>query len=157
MNMSEWKPHITVAAVVESGGRFLVVEESIEGRIVFNQPAGHVEAGETLLEAVARETLEESGRTFTPEALIGVYSWTKPETEITYLRFAFTGSVGERDPARKLDEGIIDAVWKSRDELQAQPGKLRSPLVMRAINDYLAGRRYHLDLLHILHNEAHDE
>ncbi len=152
--MSDWNPHVTVAAVVEREGRFLVVEENAQERIVFNQPAGHVEDGESLIEAVIRETLEESGRTFTPEALIGVYSWTNPATNITYLRFAFTGSISERDPTRKLDEGIIDAVWRSRDELLAQPDKLRSPLVMRVIDDYLAGRRYHLDLLHILHDEA---
>jgi len=152
--MSEWNPHVTVAAVVEREGRFLVVEENVQDRIVFNQPAGHVEEGESLIEAVTRETLEESGRTFTPEALVGVYSWTNPANEITYLRFAFTGTISERDPARKLDEGIIDAVWKSRDELLSQPDKLRSPLVMRVIDDYLSGRRYHLDLLHILHDEA---
>ncbi len=152
--MSDWNPHVTVAAVVEREGRFLVVEENAQERIVFNQPAGHVEDGESLIEAVIRETLEESGRTFTPEALIGVYSWTNPANNITYLRFAFTGSISERDPALKLDEGIIDAVWRSRDELLAQPDKLRSPLVMRVIDDYLAGRRYHLDLLHILHDEA---
>lgn len=155
--MSEWKPHITVAAVVEQNGRFLVVEENIEGRIVFNQPAGHVEQGESLIEAVERETLEESGRCFTPEALVGVYSWTNPGNDVTYLRFAFTGTVSERDPSRLLDEGIIDAVWMSRDELLAQPGKLRSPLVMRVIDDYLAGRRFRLDLLHLLHNEVHNE
>ena len=155
--MSEWKPHITVAAVVEQNGRFLVVEENIEGRIVFNQPAGHVEQGETLIDAVARETLEESGRRFTPQALVGVYSWTNPGNDVTYLRFAFTGTVSERDPSRPLDEGIIDAVWMSRDELLAQPDKLRSPLVMRVIDDYLAGRRFHLDLLHLLHDEGHDE
>jgi len=154
--MSEWKPHITVAAVVEREGRFLVVEENVEGRIVFNQPAGHVEQGESLLEAVVRETLEESGRRFTPDALVGVYSWRNPENDITYLRFAFTGSVTERDPSRKLDEGIINAVWMSRDELLAQSNKIRSPLVMRAIDDYLAGRRFRLDLLHILHDEAHN-
>src|SRR5512139_1109885 len=105
--MVEWKPHVTVAAVVERDGRFLVVEENVEGHIVFNQPAGHVEQGESLLEAVERETVEESGRTFTPEALIGLYSWTNAGNDITYLRFAFTGGVSERDPARKLDEGII--------------------------------------------------
>lgn len=155
--MTDWKPHITVAAVVERDGRFLVVEESVDDRIVFNQPAGHIEEGESLLEAVARETLEESGRHFTPEALVGVYSWTNPENQVTYLRFAFTGSVSERDPARKLDDGIIDAMWMSREELLSQPDKLRSPLVMRTIEDYLAGRRFHLDLLHILHDEAHVE
>lgn len=153
--MSEWNPHITVAAVVEQDGRFLVVEENVEGKTVFNQPAGHVEEGETLLEAVAREALEETARTFIPSALVGVYSWTSPDTEITYLRFAFTGSVSERDPARQLDEGIIDAVWMSHEELMAQSNKLRSPLVLRAIDDYQAGRRYHLDLLHELHAKAH--
>ena len=155
--MTEWKPHVTVAAVIEREGRFLVVEESVEGRLVFNQPAGHVEAGESLLEAVSRETLEESGRTFTPEALIGVYSWTNPGNDITYLRFAFTGNVSERDATRKLDEGIIDTLWMSRDELLAQSTKLRSPMVMRAIDDYLAGRRFHLDLLHFLHDGAYIE
>ncbi|HEY0720507.1 MAG TPA: NUDIX hydrolase [Gammaproteobacteria bacterium] len=152
--MSEWRPHITVAAVIEREGRFLVVEEKVDGRVVINQPAGHVERGESLLEAVERETLEESGRHFVPEALVGVYSWTNPDTDITYVRFAFTGSCSERDPARSLDTGIIDARWMSREELLAQPERLRSPLVLRVINDYLAGRRFHLDLLHILHNEA---
>lgn len=155
--MSEWKPHITVAAIVERAGRFLMVEEDVEGSIVFNQPAGHLEEGETLTEAVTRETLEESGRRFVPEALIGVYSWTNPSNGITYMRFAFTGSCSERDPAHKLDEGIIGTVWMTRDELLAQSNKLRSPLVIRTIDDYLSGRRYHLNLLHMIHDEAHDE
>lgn len=152
--MSEWKPHITVAAVIERAGRFLIIEEQVEGRLVYNQPAGHLEEGETLVEAVVRETLEESGRHFAPDALVGVYSWTNPANGITYMRFAFTGSVSEREPARQLDEGILDAKWMSREELQAQPEKLRSPLVMRVIDDYLTGRRFHLNLLHILHDEA---
>lgn len=155
MRMTEWKSHITVAAVIERAGRFLIVEENIEGRIVFNQPAGHLEQGETLIEGVVRETLEESGRHFVPESLIGVYSWTNPDNGITYLRFAFSGNVSEREPTRQLDSGIIDAVWMSRDELLAQHDKLRSPLVLRCIDDYLSGRRFHLNLLHVLHDEAH--
>lgn len=154
--MSEWKPHITVAAVIERAGRFLMVEEDVEGRTVYNQPAGHLEEGETLIEAAVRETLEESARHFVPDALVGVYSWTNPDNGINYMRFAFTGSVSERDPTRRLDEGIIDSKWMSREELLEQPDKLRSPMVMRVIDDYLTGRRFHLNLLHILHTEAHD-
>ena len=154
--MTEWKPHVTVAAVIERPGRFLVVEENVEGQMAFNQPAGHLEGGESLSEGVARETLEETGRHFVPDALIGVYSWTNPANGITYLRFSFTGSASERDPSRTLDTGIIDAVWMSRSELLEQHDKLRSPLVLRTIDDYLSGRRFHLNLLHILHNEVHD-
>ncbi|HEY0634575.1 MAG TPA: NUDIX hydrolase [Gammaproteobacteria bacterium] len=152
--MTEWKPHITVAAVIEQDGRFLLVEENAEGRIVLNQPAGHLEEGETLFEAVVRETLEESGRHFQPEAVVGVYGWTSPETGISYLRFAFSGSCSERDPTHQLDEGIITTHWLSRDQLLAQSERLRSPLVMRAIDDHLAGRRCSLDLLHMLHDES---
>jgi ADP-ribose pyrophosphatase YjhB (NUDIX family) len=157
MNMSEWQPHITVAAVIEQDGKFLMVEEESDGRIVFNQPAGHLEEGESLLEGVARETLEETARHFIPEALIGIYSWSNAESGITYMRFAFRGQCGERDPARQLDTGIIAIHWMSRDELQGQSERLRSPLVLRAIDDYLTGRRYPLGLLHELYHEAHDE
>lgn len=155
--MNECEPHITVAAIIERDGRFLMVEEHADGRVVFNQPAGHLEAGESLLAGVARETLEEAGCPFTPEALVGIYSWTNADTGIAYLRFAFSGRCGERDPNRALDTGIIDARWMSRDELLAQPDKLRSPLVMRAIDDYLGGHYCSIDLLHELLGEVHGE
>lgn len=145
-------PAITVAAVTETGGRFLVVEELIEGQRLFNQPAGHVEAGETLLAAVAREAREETAWRFTPEALLGVYLWRSAWNGRSFLRFAFTGKVSDHDPAQPLDEGILGTHWLSLPELKEQTLRLRSPLVLRCVEDYLAGRRSplaavaHLDL-----------
>lgn len=141
------RPRITVAAVVERDGRFLMVEEERQGRRVFNQPAGHVEGGESLLEATIRETREETGRDFLPEALLGVYRWSNPETGATFVRIAVSGEVSEQDPARPLDDGIVGTVWLGRDELAAQPERLRSPMVLRCLDDHAAGRRYPLELL----------
>lgn len=141
-----WKPHATVAAIVEQNGKFLMVEESVEGEIVYNQPAGHLDPNETLLEAVVRETREETAWLFKPEALIGIYLWEQPHTERTFLRFAFCGQCSDHKAEQPLDEGILRAVWLSRDELQ-QSKKLRSPMVMKNIDDYLAGQRYPLDIL----------
>lgn len=138
-------PALTVAAVTQAGGRFLVVEErAVSGRLVFNQPAGHVEPGETLLAAVTRETREETAWTFTPEALLGVYRWRNPDTGIVSLRFAFTGRVDGHDPQQPLDAVIVRAHWLSRAELAAPERELRSPLVLRCIDDYLAGQRHPL-------------
>jgi 8-oxo-dGTP pyrophosphatase MutT (NUDIX family) len=134
-------PAVTVAAVTEIDGRFLVVEERISGRLVFNQPAGHVEPGETLLAAVAREAQEETAWRFTPEALLGLYRWRNPDTGIVSLRFAFAGSVRDHDPAQPLDDAIVRTHWLSREELAVRQRSLRSPLVMRCIDDFLAGRR----------------
>ncbi|MFP3874447.1 MAG: NUDIX hydrolase [Thiohalophilus sp.] len=123
-----------------------MVEENVEGRIVLNQPAGHVEAGESFIEAVKRETLEETAHYFEPQAVTGIYRWTHPENGLTFVRHAFCGSVGEADTRLALDEGILRALWLSPDELQAQADKLRSPLVMQSIKDYLNGQRFSLEL-----------
>src|SRR3990172_7453068 len=112
-----WKPHVTVAAVVEREGRFLFVEEEADGRVVINQPAGHLDEHESLVTAVVRETLEETAWHFAPESLLGVYRWQNGRNGATYLRFAFTGRVTEHDPGRKLDHGIVRALWLSPDEL----------------------------------------
>ncbi len=155
-----WKPDVTVAAVVEREGRFLVVEERVRSRLVINQPAGHLEKGESLVQAVVRETLEETAWQFVPETLVGVYLWTQPVRSgdtlpgRTFLRVAFHGAVTRHDASRTLDTGIERAVWLSREQLAAQPARLRSPLVMRCVDDYLAGRRYPLDLLSHLTSDA---
>lgn len=134
-------PALTVAAVVERDGHFLMVEEWAHGKRVINQPAGHVEAGESLLAAVARETLEETGWTFAPEATTGVYLWQRPGTDQSFLRVAFAGSCLRHDPMRRLDRGIIRALWMTRSDLQHRAGCLRSPMVIRVVDDYLAGAR----------------
>lgn len=143
------RPRVTVASVVERDGRFLVVEEHPDsgGGLVINQPAGHVEHGETLLEAVARETFEETAWRFTPEFLVGIYLWAHPNKQISYLRVCFGGTAYGHEPDSPLDEGIERAVWLTRDELQAQSERLRSPLVLGVIDDYLAGERYPLGVL----------
>lgn len=143
-----WKPHVTVASVVEQAGRFLLVEEVVEGRRCYNQPAGHWEPGETLLDAVVRETLEETGYDFRPEYLIGVYHWEHPGKDLTYLRFSFGGSIGAQRPNYPLDEGIIGPVWMTVEEVVAQSPQHRNVMVQRCINDYQAKKRYPLDILH---------
>jgi 8-oxo-dGTP pyrophosphatase MutT (NUDIX family) len=145
-----WNPEVTVAAIAERDGRHLMVEELISGRLVLNQPAGHLEDGETLLEAVIRETREETAWRFVPESLVGIYLWRSPETERTFLRFAFCGSVDAHDPAQPLDRGIQRALWLSRNQLLAQTARLRSPLVMRCLDDYTLGRRHPLDTVSAL-------
>jgi len=140
-----WNPAITVAAVVEQDGRFLVVEERIEGRLVLNQPAGHLEDRETLIEAAVRETREETAWCFHPEALVGVYLWRNPVNERSYLRFAFCGTVDDHQPKLPLDIGIVRAAWMSREQLVAQTPRLRSPLVLRCLDDFLRGSRQSLD------------
>ena len=142
-----WCPHITVAAVIEQGGKFLFVEEEAEQSIVINQPAGHWEENERLVDAVIRETLEETGYHFQPTALVGVYRWPHPTQPIVYLRFAFCGAALGHDADRALDVGIVRAVWLSPDEVCAQTARHRSPLVLRCMQDYLADKRYDLDLL----------
>ena len=138
--------HITVAAVIEREGRYLLVEERSGGRIVYNQPAGHVELGESLLEAVIRETWEETAWRFQPQALSGVYQWTSPENHNTYLRFCFTGLCQDHDPHQALDTGIIRTWWLTRDDILARTEQHRSPLVLHCIDDYQAGKRYPLEL-----------
>lgn len=134
-------PEITVAAVTETDGRFLVVEERIDRRLVLNQPAGHVEPGETLLQAVIREVREETAWLFTASDVLGVYLWRHPGTGRTTKRFAFTGTVTDHRHGQQLDEGIIATHWLTRAELKRREPELRSPLVLRCIDDYLAGQR----------------
>ena len=140
------KPDVTVAAVVERHGRFLLVQERVARRVVLNQPAGHLEHGESLLEGVARETLEETGHPFVPRAVTGLYLWRGPDGR-SFLRIAFTGELGPRDEAAELDRSIIRTAWLGRDDLAARGAELRSPLVLLCIDDYLRGVRYPLDLL----------
>jgi len=142
-----WKPYVTVAAVVERDGKYLLVEEQDDGRLVLNQPAGHLDEGESLLAAVVRETLEETAWHFVPEFLIGVYRWPHPEKGVTYLRFAFSGHVTDHDPVRTLDDGVVRALWLTPREIAAEAARHRSPQVQRTLNDYLSGRRYPLNLL----------
>jgi ADP-ribose pyrophosphatase YjhB (NUDIX family) len=142
-----WKPHVTVAAVIEDHSRFLLVEEHIAGKRVYNQPAGHLEQGESLTDAVVRETLEETAWHFRPAAVIGLYRWHHPETDRTYLRVAFSGHAVSHEAGRALDADIERTLWLTAGEIRKQSGKLRSPLVMKSIDDYLAGAAYSLELL----------
>lgn len=142
-----WKPHVTVAAVVESGKRFLLVQERISDKTVYNQPAGHLEDGESLVAAVVRETREETGWHFEPEAIIGLYRWQHPGKAKTYLRFAFAGRGVSHDEEHPLDPEIEKVLWMSVAELRRQSGRLRSPMVLRTVEDYLAGNRFPLSLL----------
>ena len=142
-----WKPNTTVAAIVEHDGRFLLVEEETDDGIRLNQPAGHLENGETLLQAVVREADEETAYAFEPQALLGIYHWKHPKKDITYVRFAFIGDVSGHKPEQSLDAGIIRAVWLSRDEVVARQHELRSPQVLTCIDDYLAGKSFPLQVL----------
>lgn len=142
-----WIPHLTVAAVIERDGRFLLVEETINGELVLNQPAGHVEPGESLAAAAVREVLEETAWEFEPEALVGIYRWPLPDSDDAFFRFCFTGRAVRHHPDRALDAGIARAEWFSAAEMAAMPERHRSPLVARCLDDYLAGARYPLTLL----------
>jgi 8-oxo-dGTP pyrophosphatase MutT (NUDIX family) len=139
------KPDVTVAAVTEKDGHFLVVEERINQRLVFNQPAGHVELGETLLEAVIREVREETAWLFEPTQMLGAYLWRNPSNGRSTLRFAFTGTVSDHRASQPLDKGIVTTHWLSRVELLEREPRLRSPLVLRCVDDYLSGKRLPLD------------
>lgn len=141
------RPDLTVAAVVEREGQFLLVEERVANRMVFNQPAGHVERGETLVKAAIRETLEETAWTFTPEALVGIYLWEQPERQRSFLRVTFCGQVSGHDPQRRLDRGIERTVWMTREQIALRSTRMRSPMVLKCIDDYLAGRRYPVDVV----------
>jgi 8-oxo-dGTP pyrophosphatase MutT (NUDIX family) len=155
---TRWKPSVTVAAVIEHAGRFLLVEEHTPEGLRLNNPAGHLDPGESPIAACARETLEETAYQFTPQALVGVYLARFQRTlndprhtgveDITYLRFAFCGSLGAWDAQRKLDTGIVRTLWLGADEIRAHAARLRSPLVLQCMEDYLAGQRFGLDVIH---------
>lgn len=142
-----WKPHVTVAAIAEQEGRFLVVEERVRGQLVINNPAGHLEESESFQAAIQREMLEETGWEYEPEILTGIYLWKNHRLGTTFLRMTFFGHCIRHHPDRPLDRGIIGPRWLTRDELQNGQHVLRSPMVVRCIDDYLAGRRYPLELL----------
>jgi len=142
-----WTPHATVACIVERDGRFLLVEEISSGKRVFNQPAGHLEAGEAFVEAARRETLEETGWEVEPEALLGLYTYHAPSNGVTYHRFCFIARALQQIPDAVLDKGIIGPHWMTRDEIAALGPLLRSQLVIRCIDDYLRGVRYPLDFI----------
>ncbi|MCY1546457.1 Phosphatase NudJ [compost metagenome] len=144
-----WQPHITVATVVEDQGRFLLVEEEAGGRAVYNQPAGHLEADETLLQAALRETLEETGWEVELTAVLGIYLYTAPSNGVTYQRVCFAARPLRHHPERPLDDGIIGPRWLTRDELLVEQDRWRSHLVLRCIDDYLAGERFPLSLIRV--------
>ncbi len=142
---AEWKPpSVTVAAVIEREGRFLVVEEDYDGARVLNQPAGHLDPGESLVRACAREVLEETAHRFTPESLVGIYRWYYAPRDITFIRFTFAGRLDGLEEGRALDTEIVATHWYTRDEMAARVKMHRTPLVMSCIDDYLSGKRYPL-------------
>ncbi len=147
-----WKPSATVAAVIEREGRFLLVEEHTAEGLRLNNPAGHLDPGESPAQGCAREALEETAYPFTPTALVGVYlaRFQRASTgeDITYMRFAFCGDVGEAIQGMELDHGIVRTLWMTPDEVRASAGRHRSPLVLRCMEDYLAGQRYPLEVVY---------
>ncbi len=144
--MSIWRPSVTVAAVIERDGKFLLVEERIDNRLVLNQPAGHLDPGESLPAACQREVMEETAHAFEPTALVGLYRWHYAAKDVTFLRFCFSGTVGDFDPARKLDKEIVRLHWLTPQEIRDQASRHRSPLVQKCVDDFLAGRRFPLEL-----------
>ena len=154
--MTRWKPNATVAAIIEQDGLFLLVEEHTPDGLRLNNPAGHLDPGESLVQACAREALEETRHTFAPTHLLGVYmsrsiraaQGSAPADDITYLRFAFCGRLGDVQADRTLDSGIVRTLWLSPDEVRASAARHRNPLVVRCMEDYLAGQRFPLSLIH---------
>jgi 8-oxo-dGTP pyrophosphatase MutT (NUDIX family) len=142
-----WKPNVTVAALAEHNGRFLLVEEETADGVRINQPAGHLDEGESLVDACAREAMEETAWHFRPTALVGIYQWPRPKRDITYLRFAFAGELGDEEIGRRLDDGILRAIWLTAAEVEASRPRHRSPLIWQCVQDWLAGRRFPLDLI----------
>jgi len=140
-----WKPSVTVAAVIERDGRFLFVEERIDGRLVLNQPAGHLDPGESLAAACQREVLEETAHRFEPEGLVGVYRWHYAAKDVTFLRFCFMGKILGQEQ-RQLDKEIVRLHWLTPDELQKRKAEHRSPLVQKCVEDFLAGKRIPLEV-----------
>ncbi len=145
-----WKPNVTVAAVIEEAGRHLLVEETIDGDHVFNQPAGHLEEGESLIDAIRREVREETAYRFVPQALLTIQLWRHPHNRLTFLRFTFCGQVLDHDPTQPLDSGIIAATWFQRGEIERMRDRLRSPLVWESILAYESGQRIPLEILQTL-------
>ena len=149
---TRWKPSATVAAIIERDGRYLLVEEHTPEGLRLNNPAGHLDPGESPEQGVAREALEETAFRFTPTALVGIYlsRFQRPATgeDITYLRFAYCGELGEFDAQRELDTGIVRTLWMTPDEIRTSTGRHRSPLVLRCVEDHLAGQRYPMALVH---------
>ena len=149
---TRWKPNVTVAAIIEREGRYLLVEEQTQDGLRLNNAAGHLDPGETPLQACVREALEETTHHFVPTGLLGIYlsRTQRPETgeDITYLRLAFCGELGEAVPGRALDSGIVRTLWMTPEEVIASCQRHRSPLVVRCMQDHLAGRRYPLDMVH---------
>ncbi|MFK8028976.1 MAG: NUDIX hydrolase [Gammaproteobacteria bacterium] len=150
-------PEITVAAIAEQNGKFLTIEEHVRGKLVLNQPAGHMENHETLAEAVARECFEESGWHFEPTHLCGIYTWTHPTKNVTIVRFAFCGRAHSYDPEAILDDGIERSMWMTPRELFERPGRLRNPMVGQAIHDFKAGRHYPLEMITSMDSEPISE
>ncbi|UGB39311.1 NUDIX hydrolase [Frateuria soli] len=144
---SVWRPHVTVACVVTRGERYLMVEEEVDGRLVYNQPAGHLDDKESLLQAAVRETLEETGWTIEVEHFLGVHQWRSTEHGEGVVRFSFAARALAHDPHRLLDQGIRRAVWLTRAEIAALGERLRSPMVLLSIDAWLAGRRLPVDVL----------
>ena len=142
-----WRPHVTVAAIIERAGRFLLVEERTRQGLRLNNPAGHLEPGETLVQACAREVREETAHAFRPTHLVGVYLSEPGPEGITYLRFAFCGELGDAIPGQALDQGIIRTVWMTADEVRASAPRHRSGAVLRCLRDYLGGARHPLSIL----------
>ena len=146
-----FQPRVTVAAVIERNGRFLLIEEDTSDGLRLNNPAGHLDPGEAPAEGCARETLEETAHRFTPTALVGVYlsrSERPSGEDVTYIRFAYCGDLGELEPDRPLDTGIVRTLWMTEQEIRDSAGRHRSPLVLRCLEDYLAGRRYPLAVVY---------
>jgi 8-oxo-dGTP pyrophosphatase MutT (NUDIX family) len=146
-NETIWRPDVTVASIVPHAGRFLLVEEAVRGELVLNQPAGHLEPDESLLDAACRETLEETGWSIELTDLVGIYQWMNPDNDSHFLRFTFAARLLRHDPQRRLDEGIVRALWLSRTEIAAEHARLRSPMVLRSVDDWLADKRLPLDAL----------
>lgn len=142
-----WKPHVTVAAVIEQNQRFLVVEEETRQGLRFNQPAGHLEEGETLIAAIKREVYEETAWQFEPDYLVAIQLWRRNPDSASFVRFCFSGQCRNHNPDQKLDEGILAIHWLSRDEIAAKRLSLRSPLVLISIDDYISGHRYPLSII----------
>ena len=141
------KLSVTVAAVIQQEGRYLLVEEQTDDGIRINQPAGHLEPDESILQGAVRETLEETAYEFSPTALVGIYRWPHPASGVTYIRFAFCGELGSHQVDRVLDRGILRTLWLTPEELRSRAASHRSPLVLRCVEDHLAGRCYSLDML----------